>query len=448
MENVENSKSGYAIVTYRIRLYDRHFDWMKETKELYVRAVRHFFLVLKKEPALLEHSRFLLLRELETRCIGTKEMKAAGIQPPCPLEGFPKLPLYFRRSAINKAIELARKNAKVIEPNIVLYKGMYQNFTDKSIEIKLYNGRKWVWVSYPFAGRELPQEVERLSPLLVLEKKDAWLEVPVSFTVEDVRTVRERMETEECICALAFPDNDTLAVAVLLSRDGKKLDSCFFHGGNIKKGQRGRILSRIRASEKSRGIKTRAAAWKEENPEQVVNTNAKESSMEEGCQQVQEASQKFIEPFKENSSLYEELHDLNCYYAHTISRRILRYCEKKNIKVIVVPNYEARIDFRDKRYLSTDAYRWLGRSIIKKLKYKAFQHGIIVTSVKPYHVSDCCSECGAKIRKYNEGHAAGENYHGGKLFKCPNGHGGNTAENTAKNIGKMFLSYFPEKSEG
>ena len=133
---------------------------------------------------------------------------------------------------------------------------------------------------------------------------------------------------------------------------------------------------------------------------------------------------------------------MNTYYSHTISRQIVDYCIEQNIKIIVVPNYEESIDFRDKRYLKTDGYRWLGRSIIKNLKYKAFVEGIVVTSIRPIHISDCCSECGAKIRKYNEGHTAGQKYHGGKLFLCPNGHKGNTAENTAKNIGRNFLSFY------
>ena len=145
---------------------------------------------------------------------------------------------------------------------------------------------------------------------------------------------------------------------------------------------------------------------------------------------------------KENATLYAELKELNRYYAHSISRQILDYCLEQNIKVVVVPNYEAGIDFRDKKYLKTDAYRWLGRSIIKNLKYKAFGQGVVVTSIRPYHISDCCSECGAKIRKYNEGHTAGQNYYGGKLFLCPNGHKGNTARNTARNVGKSFLTYY------
>lgn len=404
MKEESKKQIGHATRTYRVRLYDRHFAWLKATKELYSRVVEHFLQVLKQEEELLSQSDFLLLRALETKCIGTKEMKAAGVAPEYPLRDFPKIPLYFRRSAINTAIDLARKKAESGNPGVVLYKGMYQNFTDRTIELKLFTGETWEWVTYPFSGREFPPEAKRLSPMLVLEKQDAWLEVPLSFEVEDVRTVKERMETEERICALAFPDNDTLAVAVILDRLGEEQEHRHFRGGKEKEEKRRRILERIRLSEESR------------KPE--------------------------VSGRKENNTLYAGLKELNRHYAHVVSRQILDFCVKQNIKVIVVPNYETGIDFRDKKYLKTDAYRWLGRSIIKNLKYKAFRQGVVVTSVRPYHISDCCSRCGAKIRKYNEGHTAGQNYHGGKLFLCPNGHSGNTARNTARNVGKSFLAYY------
>ena len=144
----------------------------------------------------------------------------------------------------------------------------------------------------------------------------------------------------------------------------------------------------------------------------------------------------------ENVTLYAKLKDINKYYAHYVSKKLVDFCIEQGIKVIVVPNYETAIDFRDKQFMKTDFYRWLGRSILNKLKYKAFLQGIVVTTIRPYHISDCCSECGAKIRKYNEGHEPSRNYFGGKLFTCPNGHHGNTALNTAKNVGKSFLSYF------
>lgn len=413
MEQTSKKQIGHSTLTYRVRLYDRHFDRLKETKELYDRVVKHFFEVLTQEEELLLQSDFLLLRALETKCIGTKEMKAAGVSPQYPLTGFPKVPLYFRRSAINTAIDLARKKATTLNPNMVLYKGMYQEFTDKTIQIKLLCNGKWEWVTYPFSGREFPEGTERLSPMLVLDKKTAWLEVPVSFPVEDVRTVKERMKTEDRICSLAFPDNDTLAVAALLDRKGNELEHRFFRGGKQKEEQRRRVLGKIRISEESRGFEAR----------------------------------KNVAKVMENTGYYAELKDINRHYAHSISRQILDFCREQNIKVLVVPNYEKSIDFSDKRYLKTDAYRWLGRSIIKNLKYKAFQQGIVVTSIRPYHIADCCSECGEKIRRYNQGHTAGKNYYGGKLFTCPNGHSGNVALNTAKNVGKSFLTYFPAKEQ-
>jgi len=414
MEQESKQRTGHAIKTYRVRLYDRHFNWIKETKALYLQLVHHFLQVLIQEEGILGQSDYLLLRELETLCIGTKEMKAGGVAPKYPLNDFPKIPLYFRRSAINAAVDLARKGAATTEPNMVLYKGMYQDFTDRTISLKLFNGEKWVWVTYPFTGRSFPEDAKQLSPLLVVEKKAAWLEVPMSFEVSDARTVKERMQTEECICAISFPDNDALAVAVILSKDGETLSSHHFKGGKKKEEQRKNILSRLHASEASRG----KAAGKSRNFE--------------------------TDEQKENAHLYKEFGNLNQHYAHEISRRILDYCKKEDIKVIVVPNYETGIDFRDKKYLKTDAYRWIGRAIIKQLKYKAFAEGIVVTSVKPYHISDTCSRCGATIAKYNEGHTAGHKYYGGKLFVCPNGHKGNTAENTAANVGKHFLSYYQE----
>ena len=448
MEQKKKEKTGHCILTYRVRLYDRHYAWLEQTKKLYTKVVAHFFQVLIKEEELLEQSDFLLLRALEEKCIGTKEMKAKGIPVSYPLLGFPKIPLYFRRSAINAAIALMRKCTlnsewKTTEEEetrlesicstcpLTLYKGMYQNFKETSIELKVFTGESWKWVTYPFSGRSFPKEATTLSPFLVLRKKQAWLNVPLSFEVEDIRTVKERMEQGEKICAVSFPDYNVMAAAVVLSKEGEVLAKQLFQGGKQRESQRKRILEQIKQSEESRGLQKK----KEETCKKDLQESLIESS---SVSEVKEDT--FY--LTENTTLYQKLRDLNRYYAQTISRQILNYCIKQEVKIIVVPNYEVPINFNQKHYLSTDSYRWIGRSIIKHLKYKAFQQGIVVTSVRPYHTSDTCSECGAKIKKYNEGHTASQSYLGGKLFLCPNGHKGNTAYNTAKNIGKSFLNYW------
>ena len=138
----------------------------------------------------------------------------------------------------------------------------------------------------------------------------------------------------------------------------------------------------------------------------------------------------------------EKIERLNEMYAHRISRKIVLFAQEEDIKVIVVPHYEEEIAFQKMRYFKVSEYDWIGRKIIRFLKYKAFQKGIVVGSVGAYHIADRCSECGSEIKKYNEGHRANKRYYGGKLYVCEKGHRGNSGENTARNIGKRFLERY------
>lgn len=430
---MSEKRMGYATVTYKLRLYDRHHDWLMNTRQLYNQVVWHYYRILMNETQLLEQGNFYTLRALEEVSIGTKEMKTRGEEPLWKLENVPKIPLYFRRAAINTAIGLARSyivsckvwrkkgtpsQAAAIDCSPVFYKGMYRKFHEDSIQLKLYNGKKWVWVTYPYSGRRIPEEGKILSPTLKVERRAAYLHVPVETIVEDIRTVKERMKQETRICSVAFPDQDCLAVCTVLERNGRLRDSCFIRGGAKREEQRKKILERLEKSKRSR---------------QIGKSNLTENQYN-------------AETGKENAVFYKKLEQINQYYAHKVSREILNYCKNNQIKVIVVPNYENTIPFVEHSYLHRNSFRWQGRAIIHNLEYKAFREGILVTTIRPYHISDCCSECGRKIQRYNEGHKASKNYYGGQLFLCPNGHRGNTALNTAKNIGRYFLRYFQEES--
>jgi len=419
---MSKKRTGDTTITYQLRLYNRHFDWLGNTRKLYNRVVWHYYQILMKELSLLEQSNFLVLRTLEEISIGTKEKRARGEEPLWKLTNLPNIPLYFRRAAINTAIGLARsytaslerkkRQARSINCSPVFYKGMYREFGTHSIQLKVFNGEKWVWVSYPFTGRAIPENGTILSPTLKLEKKTAYLNVPVETVVEDVRTVKERMEEEKQICAVAFPDSDTLAVCVVMEQDGRVMDSYFIHGGKRREMQRKKVLKRLKKS--------------------------KESRLHSNSGQTRE---------RENEMLYQKMEQINHYYAHKVSREILNYCKKNQIKLIVVPNYEKGIPFSNYRFLHTDPFHWQGRAMIACLRYKAWKEGILVTAIRPYHISDCCSECGQTVQRYNEGHKASKNYYGGQLFLCPNGHRGNAALNTAKNIGRYFLKRFQKEKE-
>lgn len=441
-DRMVQQNTGHITITYRFRLYEKHTEWFAITQELYNAVVAHYYGILRDRPQLMVLSGHELLRELERMSVGTKESKKTGNTPEYPLEGFPKIPLYFRRAAINSAAGLMRayqgrvrfwereqaKGRVGSEPahpdsfqmSPLYYKGMYREWKDSSIELKLYDGEKWQWSRYRYKGRRLPEGAVRQSPTLVLQKKSVELHVPVELPVFDIRTVKERMQTEEKICAVSFPDYDVLAAAVLMDRQGKVLEEKNFRGGDAREGQRQEILKKLEKSRRSRGRVT----------EEGRQTNGETGRMPETEGQ-------------ENARLYEKLKEINRFHSHRISSEITKYCVDAGIKLIVVPDYGGAIDFSDKRYLKTDAYRWQGRSMIKNLRYKAYREGMVVTAVSTRHTADRCSECGAEIKRYNEGHSAGQRYYGGRLYVCPNGHKGNTAVNTAKNVGRYFLRGYP-----
>lgn len=431
--NEKLSKTGYSTLTYKVRLYDRHFAWLVKTRTLYAQVLEHYYQILRNNEEWLTQSDFLLMRSLEMVSVGTKEMKQNGEKPLYPLTDFPKIPLYFRRAAINQAIAVMRKcrrqNKEAIpyqafhsEHSVtpLFYKGMYRNMTETEVELKLYNGEKWKWVKYPFHGRAWPKEGQVLSPFLVLQKKNAYLHIPIKTVVEDIRPLNERMKTESYLCAVAFPNYDTLAVGVIMTKEGAVKECRFFHGGKQRDTSRNITLLKLKKSKRSRGKQVLFVS-----SEQFITS--KYTSILESI---------------ENRKLYERILHINQHYCHKISHEILKYCLEKQVKIIVVPNYKEPMDVSAKQYSHTNVYLWQGRSIIKKLKYKAFAQGIIVATIPTYHITSHCSECGAKIRRYNEDAQKRAHSYEGTLFWCPNGHRGNTAFNTAKNIGRNFLKRF------
>lgn len=415
---MEWEQTEQVTVTYKVRLYENHLDWIVLTRDLYNQVLEFYYQLLLNAPDLLALSNYKLLRELEIRTVGTKEMKKQGKTQVSPLLGFPKLPLYFRRAALNHAISMARsyqiryqhwKEEKIIlhpparttkfYTNPVFYKGMYRAFCPDSIELKLYNGEKWIWRRFRYTGRSLPREAVKLSPSLHIKKGQAWLHIPLSFAVCDTRKVQERFQMEERFLAVYFPSSNCMAAGVILTKEGKQIGSCYLKGGNELKQRREVLLQRIRKIQQSR--------------------------KEKGT--------------KAEGRIYQKIENLNLLYAHKISRQLVKFCEEKQIKLIVMPTYQKELDFSKLSYLKSGKFDWQGRKIMRLLKYKALQQGIALTTVKAVHISSVCSECGEKIKKYNPGFVPKLRYFGGSLFVCSCGKRGNSALNAAKNIGLRFL---------
>ena len=78
-----------------------------------------------------------------------------------------------------------------IDANITFFKGMYRDLTDTSVVLKLWNGKKWIWVSCGLTGRPFPKEAAILSPTLVHEEKWLMFHVPVKQENSDARKAPE-----------------------------------------------------------------------------------------------------------------------------------------------------------------------------------------------------------------------------------------------------------------
>lgn len=316
-----DGKTGSAVTTYRIKLSCKHPEWILQTKEIYNRVLLFYYDLLLKNAELLELKNLDLLRKLEQKTVTGRDKVPAEIPLP-----FEKVPVYFRRAAINAAIGQARSfavllsewNQKKIEAESqgrqwtkklpvpakcfhaspVLYKGMYKNFSDESILIKLWSGGAWVWVKHTFHNGQIFKTAKILSPTLVVHKKTVMLHIPVFHEVQDIRNVQERVKAGERYCAVSLTSSDVLATCVIFSGDGHVMASKFIRGGKEFAYRRKCLLNKIYKNREKTG-----------------------GNLEKG----------------ENRKAWDKLKNLNDYYAHLISSRIINFCRENGAKIIVVP---------------------------------------------------------------------------------------------------------------
>ena len=412
-------KAGYAITTYKIQLNYKHLDWFKQTQSLFDAVLAFYYKLLEKQPETLELSNQNLLRHLELQTIKQRD----GTKPEIPLP-FEKIPLYFRRAAINAAISMYRsymgklknwaekqiKNEKPSPPkrlhmSMLYYKGMYKDFDEKSILLKLYTGRAWAWVKHRYTGRPFPENAELMSPTVVIKKKKVMLHIPVKEIVEDGRTAKERVKQHESFVAVALTTSDSLAVCTTIQADSGAMP-LFYQGWKKELAHR--------RKQQLLGYTKRSSA-----PENVIGRpNLK----------------------------YYQITRVTDHYAHEVSRKIVDYAVRQGAKLIVMPGYSNSFAKGTLPYLKTNVMDFIGRRIIRYTSYKAWQAGIVVTFNSVGNAKKECYHCGSVIYKYNaEYQPPSQNFYGGKNFRCKEGHKGSTALNTARNIGKSFYGAFMKR---
>lgn len=129
-----------------MRLFCSEKQILAETEKLYCEAVAFYYELLKDRNELWTENLLTIQGQLEKLTVPGKDGRVPEYLPPGG-----KLPVYFRRSAMNKA-SMAVKTAAAsgcfpqkIEANITFFKGMYRDLTSTSVVLKLWNGKKWIW---------------------------------------------------------------------------------------------------------------------------------------------------------------------------------------------------------------------------------------------------------------------------------------------------------------
>ena len=421
--------AGYAITTYKIQLNYKHLDWFKQTQSLFDAVLAFYYKLLEKQPEALSLTNQNLLRHLELQTIKQRD----GTPPETPLP-FEKIPLYFRRAAINAAISMYRsyvgklkawqegpiKSGKPSPPkrlhmSMLYYKGMYKDFDEKSILLKLYTGKTWAWVKHRYTGRPFPENAELMSPTIVIKKKKVMLHIPVKEIVEDSRTAKERVKQNEKFVAVALTGSDSLAVCTTIEADGRATAPYFIKGGKELAHRRKLLL----------GYTKRGSAGND-----MTHT-------------VGNAALSVPQEHRPNAKYYEKITRITDHYAHEVSRKIVDYALKQGAKLIVLPELKESFNQAKKPYLGKTPYDFIGRRIARYVQYKAWRKGLVAMTSKPYYASTRCYHCDAPIARHNtEYQNPSANFYGGKNFVCKEGHRGSTALNSARNLGKGFYYKF------
>ena len=384
-----------------MNILTRHTDWLVKTQELYNQILEFYYnLYLDTfqdgRPGSME-----ALRTLEKLTITGRDRQP--VKYPLPWK---KVPLYFRRAAINSAIAaassyLSREKQKIrstsFTESVTCYKGMYRDFEGNAITVKIWNGERWIWHRIKLRGNTVPEEGQMLSPSIVLKKSGPELHIPWKTFVKDGRTSRERIADGEKICAVTFTNQDALAVCCIVDQNGEKEHPLFIRGGAEYAHRCRQLTEKIRKSE-------------------VSGSNGSSTIP--------------------NSRYWMKLKNLNDFYSHCISRQVIKYTTNQGAKIIALPEFEKEYS----RILMTKAGNYspihLSTAIREKIKYKAWQEGIVVLELQQHKNSSACAACGAAIHKK------------GQEFICENGHQGNYYLNASWNLGlKCIRGFQPKESE-
>lgn len=385
-------KTYYTILTKKFTLRTSHEEWIRETQELYNEILKFYYQIILEYSELTVLDNQKLLRELEKMTIVGRDKKDV----PHPLT-WKKVPLYFRRAAINDAIAAAKSylsREEQLSPTqqffagILLYKGTYKELDSKHIVMRVFGDERWQWIRCRLSGNALSKDALWLSPRVVCRERKVELHIPVRENVSDGRTLKKRMDSQLKICSLQFSNRDAFVICCSMDREGDVLGAKFIRGGNNYRIRCQRYLTKIEKSRKA--------------------TKGDPSN-------------------RANMRYWKKLKNMSDDMAHQASHEIIDFCRDSEISVLVLPKYGAEYT---KRVMMTTGFWspvYLSYKIVDKLKYKAWNAGILVVEVEASNISKYCSICQSNT------------VFRGEMMRCESGHQMNRRLNSARNLGKKFL---------
>ena len=397
-------KTGYCIKTMKYKLRCPHPEWLERTEEHYRKVLIFYYHLLLDHEELWEQNLLQIQGNLEHLTIAGRD----GRQPEHPIP-FDKVPVYFRRSAINKAsgnlkslLTKYKHTGKTpdftipesINASVTYFKGMYKNMQEDRINLKVWDGEKWHWMDSRLKGQEVPEGSLLLSPSVVFKNKEYWLHVPVKLQTSDARNAKERMRDKENICSVQFTNTDIFAMCCILDADGRQKAVYSCRGGDAYSAECKAIKEKI--------AKSRIYTDNDDTPQP-------------------------------NRRYYMHLKNLSEHYAHQVSRETVDLCIQEQAKVIVLPAYDEAFTKMVRYRSGIYSPLQLECRIRKFLKYKAWCEGIVVLELSAEGTSSRCFNCGGKVKKK------------GKMFICENGHQGSRFLNSARNLGLKCLQDFADK---
>jgi IS605 OrfB family transposase len=413
------------------RLEYRKPEWFQETKELFNKVCRFYFEVIQDHEKILELSNKEALTALESLTHKTK-------QNPNPVNPLPyNVPAMFRRAAINAAVGAARSFYSSLDKykaqkdkalakgkkftkrppvpprewhkNVVLYKGMYKDYTDRYIMIRLYTGTSWAWVKFSISNRAVPYGWNLGCPTVVLKKNRIQLHFCIKKTFKSPGKLEKQLKENPDfkVCAVDLNMGNSQAVCSILTVNGTKEAAFFIKGGNSLQHRRKQLLGKIAIKRSQYG----------------------------GI---------LPQDTQDNAKLWQKIKNIENYEAHRVSRRIVDFAIKHDANVIVFEHLESLKPDKGKysRRSNTKRAYWLKAKIFKFTKYKAWSEKIITTRVNPRNTSKQCNACGKEVIRYAENSEAAGYTMGTPLFLCECGKRGNADLNASLNIGDKFYARY------